>query len=185
MLLATNARHKRAWNDAHPLSDSKVGFQMYVPTKLPGNLSITAKRINIRHAKFYSSEKGNPESLATVSVEMNLRREDWVYDIGESRAGQDNASYTWTALRNYDPNSKEPTCIQRKSPSGQSYRLCHWTDYDRISVFEVNFNKKGTNIETTFPVTLDKPITSEDLDSYVDSFKKADSEGIPIQADAI
>lgn len=185
IFFAARVRHQRAWNDAHPLSDPTVGFRMYIPTEIPGGLRITGKRITVHHASFYGPQRGALNRLVDVGVDMNLRKGNWVYSIQESRAGTDYTNDTSTALRNYDLNSKEPTCTQRKSPKGQSYRLCHWTDYGRISVFETKFIKGDTYIDTTFPVALDKPISVDELDKYVDSLKRADPTGLPILADAV
>jgi hypothetical protein len=113
---------------------------------------------------------------------MNLRAEDWVYAIREWRATSEN---TTTDLNNFDPTSIVPTCAERKSTDGQQYRLCHWLDYGKISVYEVKFIKKGVFIDTTFPTTIQKPIVLDELNGYVDSFSPANLDGIPILEDAV
>lgn len=178
-------RHQQAGIDTHPLSDPTVGFQMYVPSMLPEDFRITGKRISVRHASFYDREKGDSHKLAQVSVEMNLRSGNWVYSIDERRAGDQDKTEIKTVLTNYDPASTKPTCIQGNSPKGQEYRLCHWTEYDRISVFEVKFIKGNTYIDTTFPSTLDKSISINEFDEYVDSFKPGNPEGLPMLVDTM
>jgi len=45
--------------------------------------------------------------------------------------------------RDYDVTSVKPTCSILTSQAQQQYRLCHWVDYGRISVYEVKFIKTG------------------------------------------
>jgi hypothetical protein len=163
--------------DRNPLSDPVVGFQMLEPAKLPPGIKITDKRLNLRHS--------SPHKIKSTSAELNLRTEDWVYDIQESKAESSDETETVTDLRNFNPSSIQPTCTRGKSSKGQTYRLCHWTDYGRISVYEVKNIQKGVYIDTLFPASLQKPIALEDVDAYVDSFKPADPSGLPILADAI
>lgn len=175
------------WKDAHPLSDPHVGFQMYTPTKLPEGFRITGKRISVSSAHFYDKKNGDPHKPERVTLEMNLRTEDWVYSIRELRVGiySDSKNDIASTVNNYDPTSTKPSCTNRTSGQGREYRLCHWVDYGRISVFEVKFIEENTLIETTFPASLQKPIESNEIDTFVDSFQKADPEGIELSIDTI
>jgi hypothetical protein len=179
------ANRQQNQKDAHPLADPHVGFRMYEPVKMPQGFRITDKRISIRHASFYDSESGNPNKLVNASLEMNLRTTDWVYAINERRASDKDKESVATKLTNYDTLSNDPTCRQDASPKGQQFRLCHWVDYGKISVFEVRFIKGTTFINTTFPSTLDKPMSLDAIHNYVDSFSEKDPEGLPILADTI
>ena len=168
------SRSRQSWRDQHPLSDPTAGFQFLVPTKLPAGFRITAKWINIKH--------GASGTLKSVAVEMNLRTEDGVYDIQESRATNEDTS---TSLRNFDPMSVLPTCASRESSDGQQYRLCHWVDYGKISVYEVEMITQGVYIHTSFPTTRDRVLSDEELGTFVDSFAPSNPSGIPISADTI
>lgn len=160
--------HNRA---ADPLLDKQQGFQVLMPKSLPSGQKITGQRINIWHQR---DEEGIPtRKIESLSAELNLRKEDWVYAIREYRAFSDEG--TKTRLTNYDATSVQPTCIQQTSLQRTTYRLCHWIDYGRISVFEVKFVKQQTYIWTTFPTTLQKPISAQELDEYVDSFSPVDA----------
>jgi hypothetical protein len=159
------------YSSTHPLSNSRFGFQYYKPTNLPAGFHITDKRIDI----------ANPDGqLYGISAELNLRTEDWVYAIRESRANSEaspDSSSTRTNLRNYDPKSVAVTCEEQTSPKGQPYRLCHWIDYGRISVYEVNFVKGGTFINTQLPGTINVVVPVYQISNYVDSFVKASATG--------
>jgi hypothetical protein len=163
--------------DRNPLSDPVVGFQMLEPTKLPPGIKITDKRLSFKHSA--------PHKIRNVSAELNFRTEDWVYSIQESKAEAGDNEDTVTDLRNFDQSSVMPTCTQGKTPKGQAYRLCHWIDYGRINVYEVKNVQQGVFIDTLFPTSLQKPITIEDIDAYVDSFKPTSPAGLPILIDAI
>lgn len=150
-----------------------VGFklQYYQPTKLPLGIKITDKRVVINYfdGKFYGT-----------SVDLNFRTEDWVYSIQETKTNSNNAKYISTDLENYDPNSIGVTCKQEISDLGQQYRLCHWIDYGKISVYEIKFIKNETFIETEFPSTLEQTISVAAISNYVDSFVKANVVGFKI-----
>jgi len=163
--------------DRDPLSDPAVGFQMLEPTKLPPGIKITDKRLGLNHSA--------PHKIRNTWAELNFRTEDWVYSIQESKAGDVDKEETITTLTNFDPSSVQPTCTQRKSPHGSTYRLCHWIDYGRISVYEINNIQQGVYILTRFPTLLQKPLTVEDTDAYIDSFKPVNSSGLPILVDTI
>jgi len=159
----------------NPLSiPTKYSFQYYNPTKLPAGFAITAKRIDI--------------GLATNApvAEMNLRTEDWVYEISESDGGLAEPTTTEVDVNNYTPNSVKPTCTGITSSQKQYYRLCHWLDYGRISVYEVKFMKYDNNHEnptfivTEFPSTKDRIIDQSEIDNYVDSFVKARASGFKL-----
>jgi hypothetical protein len=155
----------------HPLSNPRHGFQYYEPKRLPAGFHITDKRIDIV----------NPGGkLYGIGVDLNFRTEDWVYSIRESRANSssspDNSS-VFTELNNYDPTSVSVTCRQENSAKKQSYRLCHWIDYGRISVYEVKFIKGGTYIDTRFPGTITEVVSISSINDYVDSFVKAKTTG--------
>jgi len=151
------------YKDNHPLSDSKLGFQFYEPGFLPSGFRVTDKRVSV----FESGGK-----VRGVAAEMNFRTEDWAYGILESRhAGQD----VHTDLRNFDPTSKEVTCTQGASPSNKAYRLCHWLDYGRISVYEIQFVQEGTFIDVQFPAAKDVAIHGADIEKFIDSFAPAKS----------
>jgi hypothetical protein len=168
------SRSRQSWRDLHPLSNSRVGFQFLVPTQLPNGFHITGKWINIEH--------GASGALRSVSVEMNLRAEDGVYDIQESQATNEDTS---TSLRNFNPMSVSPTCTSKESLKGKQYRLCHWVDYGKISVYEVEVIIQGVYIHTSFPTTRDHVISDEELGAFVDSFVPSDPGGIPISADTV
>ena len=157
----------------YPLMNSKYGFQYYAPTSLPSGFTIKDKRVDV------ISYGGKTHG---VSAELNLRTEDWVYSIREYRHTDQE---TKTSLSNYDPKSIDVTCQQQTSPKGQEYRLCHWTDYGKISVFEVKFVKGQTFIDTTFPTTTDKTIPVSELGNYVDSFKKSNTAGWPVLSGSV
>lgn len=170
---------RRAWLDVHPLSDPVAGFTMLQPTALPLGIKITDRRLSMDH------DSQTHKTIKYVSAELNFRTEDWVYSIYESKLEAGAADETVTDLRNFDQSSVLPTCTQGTSPKGQIYRLCHWIDYGRISVYEVKNIQQGVYIRTMFPASLQKPITIKQVDSYVDSFKPIDPTGLPILVDAI
>ena len=158
----------------NPLANPKYYFQYYSPTRLPVGFHITAKRIDV---------SGSDGQTYGVSVDLNFRTEDWVYGISESKANSDSSpdsSTTATTLNNYSPSSVGVTCRQVSSPKGQSYRLCHWIDYGRISVYEINFIKSGTYIGTQFPGTLQHVVPVSEISDYVDSFEKSIALEFPI-----
>lgn len=159
------------YKTTHPLSDPRFGFQYYKPTVLPNGFKITDKRIDI----------ANPDGrLYGISADLNLRTEDWIYAIRESKTNSKSSpdsSSTSTTLYDYDPNSVGVTCKQVVSPKGQSYRLCHWIDYGRISVYEVNFIKGSTYINTQFPGTTKNTVPILEISNYVDGFTKAKAIG--------
>lgn len=139
-----------------------IGFNYYEPSYLPPNVSIKAQRVSI--------------TRGDIQVEQNFRTEDWVYSIREYKAGEP----IGTADQNYDPQSIKPTCSLRTSPAQMQYRICHWVDYGRIDVHEVKFIKDGTFIDTQIPSSIDKPISLQQIDQFVDSFKKASTIGFPV-----
>lgn len=144
-----------------PLSNPTYGFQFLRPSKLPPGFRITASRIGV------DAEGGK---IFGMSAEMNLRTVDWVYEISETKyTGQD----FHTTLRNFNPTSVKPTCEQVTTPVGKSYRLCHWIDYGRISVYEVKFAQVGIFIDATFPAGLHQTVTTSSLSNFVDSFAPA------------
>lgn len=157
----------------YPLMNSTYGFQYYAPTKLPAGFTVKDKRVNV------ISYGGKTHG---VSAELNLRTEDWVYSIREYRHTDEE---TKTSLNNYDPMSIGVTCQQQTSPQEQEYRLCHWTDYGKISVFEVKFVKGKTFIDTTFPTTTNKVVPVSELGNYVDSFKKSNTAGWPVLSGSV
>lgn len=165
LFLALGVVIVRQFYSVCPLLNSTYGFQYYSPTKLPSGFKITDKRVDV--IAYDGKVQG-------VSVELNLRTEDWVYQIRESRHIDE---ATQTTLTNYDPHSVNVTCEQQTSPKGQEYRLCHWLDYGKISVFEVKFVKGNTFVDTTFPTTTDIAVPVSELTSYVDSFKKSNTLG--------
>ncbi|HUC89183.1 MAG TPA: hypothetical protein VMR45_00090, partial [Patescibacteria group bacterium] len=80
---------------------------------------------------------------------------------------------------------KYPTCMEEVSSKGQQYRLCHWLDYEKISVYEVKLIKQGVLIEATFPTTPQEPILLNELGTFVDSFKPGNPQDVPISADTV
>jgi hypothetical protein len=105
-----------------------------------------------------------------MSADLNFRTQDWVYSIQESK---DTEGHVTTALKNYNPTSIGVTCIQENTVKQISYRLCHWTDYGRISVYEIKFSQQGTFISSRMPVAKGQGVHISDLNTYVDSFVKA------------
>lgn len=153
----------------HPLSNKQNGFQYYEPTKLPDGFHITQKRILIY------KPHGRTNS---IQAEMNLRTEDWVYEISEQNNGGTNGPST--TLANYNPASIKPTCRQVETSQHQSYRLCHWIDYGRIGVYQVQFVKGKTFIGTTFPGTTTSVVPVNAISTYVDSFVAAKASGFTL-----
>ncbi len=158
------------YQSTHPLSNWRFGFQYYKPTELPAGFHITDKRIDIL------SPDGK---LFGIDAEMNLRTEDWVYSITESKV-MEGDSDVYTSLNNYDPSSIGVTCRQGHSPKLQLYRLCHWVDYGRISVYEVKFIRGNTYINTDFPGKTSSVVPVSVIDRYVDSFVKGSATGFKI-----
>jgi len=60
------------------------------------------------------------------------------------------------------------------------YRICHWIDYGRIDVHEVKFTKSATFINIQIPSSINEPISLQQIDQFVDSFKKASTIGFPV-----
>ncbi len=154
--------HQKKWIYDHPLSDPKWSFQFYMPQKLPQGIHITDSRISVFE---------EADEIYSVSAELNFRTEDWVYSVGEYRS---NGQSETTGLKDFDINSVTPTCAQRATKLNQSYRLCHWLDYGRISVYEIKFAKGNAAIDSRFPTKKGHVISMSELDTYVDSFKKMD-----------
>jgi hypothetical protein len=154
--------HQKKWAYDHPLSDPKWGFQFYVPQKLPYGFRITDSRISV------GSSDGK---VFGIGAEMNFGTKNWIYSLSESRNTED---YKHADSQNFNPDSVNPTCMQRITKSHQEYRLCHWLDYDRISVYEIKFIKGNVNFDTNFPAKKGQIIPMSELDTYVDSFVKAD-----------
>lgn len=146
------------------LFNPSVGFKYYEPSYLPLDVSVKAKRISI--ARGY------------IQVEQNFRREDWVYSIREDKA--DGFHTIGTADQNYDDKSVKPTCFINSSPANMRYRLCHWIDYGRIDVHEVSFIKEGTFVYSQIPTTTSQQISTQDIEKYIDSFKRKSTAGLPI-----
>jgi hypothetical protein len=144
------------------LINPSVGFKYFEPSYLPSNVSIKAKRISI--------------TRGYTQVEQNFRTEDWVYSISEYKA----AVPIGSADQNLDAQSIKPTCNLQVSPLGMSYRVCHWIDYGRINVHEVKFIKEGTFVNVQIPTTLQEQISINQIDKFVDSFKKKSTVGIPV-----
>lgn len=142
-----------------------VGFAYYVPSYLPPNVSIKARRISMTP---YSS----------TQIEQNFRTVDWVYEIQEYKA--DSHTTIGTAEQNYNPMSTSPTCSILTSPAKQQYRLCHWIDYGRIGVYQVIFIKGGTYVRSDIPTTLQQKITIQGISKYVDSFMRKSTIGLPV-----
>jgi hypothetical protein len=153
---------QKAWLYNHPLFDPKWGFQFYVPQQLPSGIHATGSRIDV------GSSDGK---IFGVSAEMNYGTTNWIYSLSEYRS---DGTQERTSLRNFDTNSVLPTCTQRVTRANQDYRLCHWIDYGRISVYEIKFTKNGTAFHSAFPAKKGQVIPMSELDAYVDSFKKAD-----------
>lgn len=165
---------KHDTENANPLRDSKLGFQYLYPAQLPRGIHIVSQRIDASH-----SPGGQ---FASVAAEMTFRQEDWVYGIRETKLKGENIP---TQLNNYSVASTKPSCKQVAMSHQSSFRLCHWIDYGRISVFEVKLVKAGVYIEATLPTSIDKPITESELRTFVSSFEPADPSGLPILEDAV
>jgi hypothetical protein len=165
----------------NPLSTTtnpKYGFPYYKPTMLPSGFSITKKRIDLGL---------QPQFMA---AEMNLRDTDWVYEIRETNGSYADPTATDIDADNYNPSSISVTCTQRSSPKGQGYRLCHWVDYGKVSVYEVKFIKLEnmdhiTLVETEFPSTTNRVLSAQELNTYVDSFIKARATGFKLMSGGI
>lgn len=153
---------RKAWIYSHPLADPKWGFQFYTPQQLPSGFRVAGSRISV------GSSDGK---IFGVSAEMNYGTTNWIYSLSEYR---NDGTQERTSLRNFDTNSVSPTCTQRVTRANQDYRLCHWIDYGRISVYEIKFVKNGTAFNSTFPAKKGQIIPMMELDAYVDSFEKSD-----------
>ncbi|MDB5176236.1 MAG: hypothetical protein JWM81_1094 [Candidatus Saccharibacteria bacterium] len=140
-----------------------LGFSYYEPSYLPPGVAIKAKRILIANGR------------ATAS--LNFRTEDWVYEIIESKAGEDTVG---PSDHNYDAKSVKPTCKGVLSAHGQPYRLCHWIDYGKISVYEVAFIKGGTMIHAQIPTRLQQTVSTDEVGHFVDSFAAKRAVGLPV-----
>lgn len=141
-----------------------IGFTYYQPGYLPPGVSIKARRITIIRND--------------ASVEQDFRTNDWVYEIQEYKA----RTSIGTAAQNYDPKSVKPTCSLLTSPVGQHYRLCHWVDYGQIDLHQVIFIKSGTYIRADIPTSLQQPISTAEINKFVDSFKHASTRGLPVDS---
>lgn len=142
-----------------------VGFKYFEPAYLPADTSIKARRIVIN-------------KYVPASVGQNFRTEDWVYSIIEDKA--ENYSDIGTADQNYDEKSIKPTCVIDSSPNNMRYRICHWIDYGRIDVHEASFIKEGTFIYSQIPTKTSQRISVEDIEKYIDSFKRKSTFGLPV-----
>lgn len=162
--------------ESHPSTDPSVGFQPYEPQSVPGGFTVTGMRFQLKTARH--------DTPKTLSLEINIRAEDWVYVIQQTRANNTSHSEARTTLHNFNPASMHPTCAQLLSVKKQEYRLCHWTD-SAYSVFEVKFFKDGTYIEAAFPYKKDTPFVPEEFNNFVDSFQKIDGRDIPVQTNTI
>lgn len=156
-----------------PLKDAKLGFQYLYPTRLPSGIRIVSSRIAVKHAA--------GGGYGSVAAEMTFRDSEWVYGIQEARANGEDVA---VKSNDYSPASVLPTCVQKTSGE-QSFRLCHWIDYRKISVFEVKFIKSGVYVVARLPSTINKPISEAELMAFVQSFNPADASGLPVLADAI
>lgn len=167
-------------NPLSAFTNPKFGFQYYKPTELPSGFRISEKRIDLGM---------RPQDMA---AEMNLRNGDWVYEIRETNGNFSDPSAMSTTANNYNPLSSSVTCSARVSPKEQGYRLCHWVDYGRISVYEVRFLKydkdkagNSTFIDTEFPAIISKVISSSEINKYVDSFTKTRATGFKLMQGGI
>jgi hypothetical protein len=145
-----------------------LGFKYFEPSYLPPGVSIKQRRISVLPRGY-------------IEAEQDFRTVDWVYEIMEYKAnGPIGTTSIGTANQNYNTDSIKPTCDILSSAKGQQYRLCHWIDYGRIGVYEVNFIKDGTFIDSEIPTTLQQKITISEISLYVDSFKPQWTLGIPV-----
>jgi hypothetical protein len=146
------------------INNPSLGFTYYAPAYLPPGVTIKQRRI--------TTDPGG------TSVDQDFRTVDWVYDITEYK--RDNASIG-SANQNFSVSSREPTCSIRVISSQQlRYRVCHWVDYGRISVYEVKFIKGGTFIYSQIPTPLSQPINLSIIDHYVSSFTSKSAAGLQI-----
>lgn len=113
-----------------------------------------------------------------MRVEQNFRTEDWVYVIQEESA--DKSSTIGTANQDYDPSSEIPTCRIQNTTADVRYRLCHWVDYGRINVHEVDFIKDGTRVYSQIPTQTNQAISIDQIEKYIDSFRQKRTLGFPI-----
>lgn len=165
----TSRRHSH-----NPLSDAKVGFTFLMPNKLPPGFSVKSKHIYVSH--------GTNNTLTSAAVEMSFRSQDAVYSIQEWRATNENI---YTSLHNFNTSTSAVTCTQSTSNEGHLFRLCHWIDYGKVSVYEVESIIDGTYVHTTFPAKIGQTITMGELQSFVDSLHMADPSNISISADTV
>jgi hypothetical protein len=137
-------------------------FKYFEPAYLPPGVSVKAKRISV--------------TRGSTEAEQNFRTEDWVYSIREYKATEGIGQ----AKQDYDARSIQPTCILLTTSKGMPFRLCHWTDYGRIGVYEVKFIKEGTFVNAQIPTTLQQRISSHQMATFVDSFARKSSRGFPV-----
>lgn len=91
----------------------------------------------------------------------------------ETRADPLDKKEIVTQDSNFSNKSQEPSCTQRLTAKKQSYRLCHWMTGD-VSSYEIRFIKHETYVRSLLPGSLEKPYSLEELDTYVDSFKRSE-----------
>lgn len=139
----------------------KLTFTYYEPSYLPPNVSVRDKSIMDFHG-----DRSVWLSLAPA-----------IYAIQET-SGPDGIP---SAAENYDPTSVKPTCHIGKTPNKTPYRVCHWIDYGRTNVNEVQFGHGNTWIVSWVPTSLDQHLTIDQIERYIDSFAPKSPQSLPIK----
>lgn len=127
-----------------------LGFTYYEPAYLPPNVTVQDKYIMDFH--------GDRSAWLRLAPAIYAIRED------------SEATGIPPAAENYDPTSIKPTCHIGKTPTKFAYRVCHWVDYGRTNVNEVQFGRGSTWIVSWIPTSLDEHLTIAQIEKFIDSF---------------
>ena len=166
----------------YAVSAPRLNFTYYTPTYLPPGVSIAKRTLFIQN---YQSG-GDPfgKTVTDKSVTLSFRDVDNVYSIHERSATQYQdiiSERIQTSDSNFDASSIKPTCRQMTTSKKISYRLCHWIDYDRYSVYEMNFVRDDTWISVQMNTTKDQPFKLSDLNSFIDSFQPGNTRELTVK----
>ena len=153
------------------LASAKLTY--YKPTHLPAGINIVRK--TLFEQKYQSGGDPFGKILTNTSITLSYRMVDNVYSINESTFGSDDKQQILASDgQNYDPTSKKPTCKQVTTPGSKLYRLCHWVDYDKYSVYETKFFIGDEFIDSRMETDLSRTLNKSELNAFVDSFVKSD-----------
>jgi hypothetical protein len=140
---------------------TNLGYTYYEPTYLPPNIAI-----NDKYILNFNGDK---------TVWLRIKRA--IYGIRESNEPTGIPS----AVENYDPSSRKPTCHTGKTPAAIPYRVCHWVDFGKYNVNEVKFGKGDTWIVSWLPTNLDQSVTLDQIEKYIDSFEPRSTRSLRVE----